>query len=793
MKIQAPSPELNRVPEEPSKPPGTPPQHKATGVDKLHAEGVTGKGIKIGMERTNEMQPDDDPTDECNGHGSHVAGIIAASGDNKWNVTGVAPDASLFAYRVFGCYGYVTDITIIEALLRAVKDGVDIINLSLGGRDGWTRSSASVVSSRIAANGTVVVIAAGNYGFSGAFYSTAPANAIDAISVGSVENTIIPLQTLNVIGVDHDPIIYFSWLPFNVTEDISIYPLTTNTTIEDDACEELPDSTPDLSDVLVIVRRGTCPFLVKVENLVKKGAKQALFYDNYTNFLGIYVGNFTGALIQAEDGEFLVNQYAAGVDVKLNFPQEGGVIEYPALGGGLMSNFSNYGPTNDFYFKPAISAPGANILSTVPIELGEFAIVSGTSMATPFIAGSAALALSVKGANPDNNRGIRTVLESTAQFVKGNDSESALFQTAIMQGAGLVDVYRAVHATTLVSPGELLLNDTTHFNPVHKFFVNNTAETDKEYILSHTPAGTAITIRPGTIFQSNGPVPLSPAAASVQISPEAFTLGPNESQEVTVTFTQPQDVDPKTFPVYSGFIIVDDSDHAVHVSYMGAAASIKDIQVVDNTDYFFGEKLPLVTNSSGIPTNDSTNYTFIGEDRATFYWRQTFGTPLFRLDVVAANISLRTTLNRRQEDTISSDGHVFTFPIEDDAATFGSVQILGNLITLDYLPRNNEDIFDYGYNALTWVLPKYNNGTWMAKGNYRVLLRALKVTGNPSVDEDYESWLSPIIGVYPPDPWPPADEDPEDPEDPETPEEPEEPSGPDALNARNSASNHASI
>jgi hypothetical protein len=89
---------------------------------------------------------------------------------------------------------------------------------------------------------------------------------------------------------------------------------------------------------------------------------------------------------------------------------------------------------------------------------------------------------------------------------------------------------------------------------------------------------------------------------------------------------------------------------------------------------------------------------------------------------------------------------------------------------------------DYGYNALVWVLPEYANGTRLEPGNYRILLRALKVTGDASKDADYESWLSPVIGVYselPPKPEVPEDpETPEDPEDPEEPEEPETPEDP---------------
>jgi subtilisin family serine protease len=128
-----------------------------------------------------------------------------------------------------------------------------------------------------------------------------------------------------------------------------------------------------------------------------------------------------------------------------------------------MSSFSSYGPTFDMFFKPAVSAPGGNILSTFPVPLGSFAVLSGTSMATPFIAGSSALILSVRGKNPATARSVRNLLETTAQFVPSSHTDGDPLQTVSQQGAGLINAFDAVHTTTIVTPGELLLNDTTFF------------------------------------------------------------------------------------------------------------------------------------------------------------------------------------------------------------------------------------------------------------------------------------------------------------------------------------------
>jgi len=183
-------------------------------------------------------------------------------------------------------------------------------------------------------------------------------------------------------------------------------------------------------------------------------------------------------MIQAADGEFvsgsflpftfnsfylsqLVKQFAAGTNITISFPQTGAATNLQDPHGGLMSNFSTYGPTFDFQFKPSISAPGGNIMSTYPIANGSFALISGTSMATPYVAGCAALLLAAN--RNETARDYRTLFETTSNMIPVTNDDSGSFDTVTKAGAGLINVYKAIHSKTLVSPGELILNDTANF------------------------------------------------------------------------------------------------------------------------------------------------------------------------------------------------------------------------------------------------------------------------------------------------------------------------------------------
>jgi subtilisin family serine protease len=193
--------------------------HWATGVHELHDRGILGKGVKIGIIDTgvwynhdalgsggfgpghkvaggwdlvgngwapgSARNPDDDPADE-QGHGTHVAGIIAGEAtETGWK--GVAPEASLYAYKVFGTSGSTDNSIVIEAFIQAYEDGMDIITASLGSASGFVNNPLALVANRIAAEGVVVTVAAGNSGSGGPFHASNGGAGDLTLSVASAD------------------------------------------------------------------------------------------------------------------------------------------------------------------------------------------------------------------------------------------------------------------------------------------------------------------------------------------------------------------------------------------------------------------------------------------------------------------------------------------------------------------------------------------------------------------------------------------------------------------------------
>jgi len=332
-------------------------------------------------------------------------------------------------------------------------------------------------------------------------------------------------------------------------------------------------------------------------------------------------------------------------------------------------------------------------------------------------------------------------MQTTAQPISSSHTDGDPFQTLSQQGAGLLNTFNAVHTTTIVTPGQLLLNDTAHANNIQTFTVENTSNQRKTFKLTHVAAGTMVSIAPGDIFADDGPVPLSTTAASVTFVPSTITLGPGQTIPVVARFKPPPTSD-ATLPVFSGWIVLTSGTEVLRVSYLGVAGTLKNKQVVDTTDEYFGLPLPTLLDSTGNVQSGAVNYTFSGTDFPSILFRLAFGTPAVKFDLVTPSTSFKPTISSR-------DVHPGWFPHSKPGGSFASVQTLGSIAEFDFQPRNSDDPTGVAnaFNNIALDPAVFANGTTIPNGQYKLLMRVLKVTGNPADETDYESFLSPTFGV----------------------------------------------
>lgn len=423
-------------------------------------------------------------------HGMHVAGTVAANGEIK----GVAPEAQLLAMKVFSddiLYATTFSDIYLRAMDDAVKLGADAVNMSLGSPAGFyvPDSIEDQAVNRARANGVTVAIAGGNEhnmmnGAGKTNQAKNPDNGVvgspsvneGALSVASVENShILGNQILYTIdGAEASAILLpapGSPLPWTV--------YTAPMELADAGFGFAEDfAGRDLTGKIALVERGKNTFLDMLARSVAAKAAGLLVFNSAAGGEGTIsmVGGETAAIpymfTVRSAGLAMKAALAEGKTLTVSFPETKILFGNPA--GGYLSSFSSWGTPPDLTMKPEISAPGGMIYSTQ--NDNGYSVMSGTSMATPHVAGASALAAQrldddplFSGITLEEKSGlVKTLLMNTA--VPYKDSRGLYYDTR-QQGAGLINVARALESPVVVT-------DTATGEPKVELFDFNTAYFD---------------------------------------------------------------------------------------------------------------------------------------------------------------------------------------------------------------------------------------------------------------------------------------------------------------------------
>ncbi|HEY3340026.1 MAG TPA: S8 family serine peptidase [Propionicimonas sp.] len=413
-------------------------------------------------------RPDLNPLD-CNGHGSHVAGTTGGSGVTGDGATyagpydastpgktfkvgpGVAPEVDLYALRVFGCEG-ATDV-VTEAIDWAVDHKLDVINMSLGSSYGRSDSPDAVAASNAVAAGVVVVTSAGNSG-QNPYLVGSPAVGQGVLAVSAVDSTptfpganlTVGSTTIPAINANGATLPAGGFTIVRLVDDPA-----TATENEALGCSKAAYTKAGITaagTVIAVVDRGTCARAAKPIFGQQAGADAVVMINNaatYPPYEGPITSNpddgspFTVTIpflgVRNSDGPKLTA--AAGQTLTLAAAS----LDNPGF--NRYASFTSAGPASgDSGLSPNLAAPGVSIASAGVGTGTEAAIISGTSMAAPHVAGVAALGVQAHPTWPAT--AVAAALANTADPEKVADYDVTI-------GGGLVDAAQTVATTTYVT------------------------------------------------------------------------------------------------------------------------------------------------------------------------------------------------------------------------------------------------------------------------------------------------------------------------------------------------------
>ncbi len=515
------------------------------------------------------IRPVSDATDQ-NGHGSNVAGIAAGSVTTSplGTISGVAPMAYLGNYRVLDASGSGRTDLIAQGIEEAVADGFDVLSMSFGGSAGSVPDISETAAEAAVAAGRIVVIAAGNDGPDPTTINS-PGTTPSAITVAAATNAHVVGPVISVAGPDP---ISANLTSVGSTEGAG------STAVFDTTLGPLPyvDADPQgrgcngilagsLTGKVALIERGNCPFADKINNVAAAGARAVIIYnrDSSEDTAGsgaggdnLFTMDATGTKIPSffivrSKGLALRDFVRANPDATVSIATFGSGSFTP----DVLADFSSRGPTPLEALKPDVAAPGVSIYSAAArtgdasagvVDSSGFLAISGTSQATPHVAGAAAL---IKQLNPSfTPEQVKSALVNSATLDVFTTPNQTARVGVLDTGGGRIDLARASSVTATLSPASL------------SFGIRKLKKSDVSFIdlkvTSVIDGQNAFTVGVQQLDPGDG--------ITVTSSPGSLTLTRGQTGTATITMAAVAGSQRRD---YTGYVMITGGGQTLHVPY----------------------------------------------------------------------------------------------------------------------------------------------------------------------------------------------------------------------------------
>ncbi|MDW8778608.1 S8 family serine peptidase [Streptococcus suis] len=589
-------------------------------------------------------------------HGMHIAGTLAGNATDeevasKQGIDGIAPNAQLLVYKIFSNdpknYKAETEDAAYAAIEDAIKHGADVISLSVGYYDsGLPGNAYYTIAKRAAEKGIIITAAIGNAGASSSdtSFDLHTNNALGAVDTAT---TVGVAATPAVIGVGSARNTHLVQREFMLNgQSFGYYPIGYTTLTEgkyefvdagNGRWEEVQGL--DLAGKVAIIKKDKFDLKDAVRNLKFKDVVGLVVVNtdqgwnkDYYKTHQLLVDDKTllsyssiwGISLSGEDGRRLLevanqSQGNTGLVLKPTIGMKK-LIEVPTVSG-----FSSWGPTVNLELKPEIVAPGEDVYAT--LNDNRYGSMSGTSMASPIVAGASALLLPrIRQMTPPEGMTrmdlLRIILMNTATpLIDVLDSSGhALENSPRQQGAGLLQIDRAFETDVILHhhlKGGVELKEIGH-ETEFEVTLENLGNQQRSFAISAGKVLTSQDVPVDRIGRSGKVVKEIHATeikgSSIHLSERSIQLGPKEKKTIRLKLDAGEAKD-QFAEGYIYFKSLTEGQSDISIPYFGFVGDWSKERIVDAPTWETGSKLKLTSVLSSYKHNKSGRYIELGREK----------------------------------------------------------------------------------------------------------------------------------------------------------------------------------